>query len=80
MASTVVALDGTGVGRAVNELLDDRLHPTEGLVALTWTGAMRVGGTAVKPTVPKSDLLTGIQLALEQGRLSIPENALSFRF
>ncbi len=75
--STVVALDGTGVGRAVNELLHDRLQPVVGLVSITWTGATNVGGTTANPTVPKGDLLAGIQLVLEHRRLSIPAAAVA---
>ena len=82
----MVSIDGTGVGRAVTELLDNRLRPTIGLVPITWTGAARPGGKAARPTVPKSDLLSGLQLALEQKRLSIPvchsilvEELLAFR-
>ena len=65
-----VALDGTGVGAPVVELL--RSAGLEcGVTAVTITGGEKASGSGGAWSVPKRDLIAGVQLALEKGELRI---------
>jgi hypothetical protein len=68
---TVVA-DGTGVGRAVMDLLRDSEMNCE-LVAAQITGGARVHGVGGSWNVPKRDLISVLQVLLDQRRLIFAE-------
>lgn len=65
-----VAVDGTGVGKAVVEMMRGAAIPN--LTAVTITGGRTVGGTYMNPTVPKADLVAGVSVALQNRALLIP--------
>lgn len=66
--STTVAVDATGVGRAVVDLL--RPLPFR-LLPVTITGGASASRGAQGWHVPKRDLITATQVSLQQGRLRI---------
>lgn len=68
----LVAVDGTGVGRAVVDLLRQALRPSGApLVAITITGGLTASHKKSRWTVPKRDLIGGAQVALQSKRLKI---------
>ena len=68
----LVAVDGTGVGRAVTDLLQDALRPPRApLVAITITGGVTASHKKSRWSVPKRDLIGGAQVALQSKRLKI---------
>jgi hypothetical protein len=69
----VVVVDGTGVGRAVVDILKLALKPLDvPLVSITITGGTTMTRTSrVEWSVPKRDLIGAAQVALQQKRLRI---------
>jgi len=65
-----VAVDATGVGSPVVEMLQKAGLGCE-IVPVTITGGERESQTAQGWSVPKKDLMTGLQLGLEDGSLVI---------
>jgi hypothetical protein len=65
-----LVVDGTGVGAPVVDLLRGARLGCE-LSAVTITGGDREGQNGNVWSVPKRDLIAGVQLALEQGELRI---------
>ena len=64
----VLAVDATGVGRPVVDLLRAAgLRP----IAVTVTGGDTATNEGMNWRIPKRELVTGVQLALQQGRLRI---------
>ena len=62
----LVAVDGTGVGRAVTDLLRAALRPFRTpLVAITITGGAAASRGGTRWTVPKRDLVAAAQVALQ---------------
>jgi hypothetical protein len=65
-----LVVDGTGVGAPVVEMLRvARLGC--GVTAVTITGGEKASGSGLAWSVPKRDLIAGVQLALEKGELRI---------
>lgn len=63
-----LAVDATGVGRPVVDLLRRaKLNP----IAVTVTGGNSPSNTGMEWTLPKRELVAGVQVALQQGRLQI---------
>jgi hypothetical protein len=68
----LIAVDGTGVGRAVVDLLRDALRPLQTpLTAITITGGATASRTGSRWTVPKRDLVAAAQVAIQTKRLKI---------
>ena len=68
LPGAVLAVDGTGVGRPVVDLLEQAgLRP----VAITITGGAAVGGEGNRLRVPKRDLIAALQVAFQAERLKI---------
>jgi phage FluMu gp28-like protein len=68
----LVAVDGTGVGRAVVDLLREALRASRTpLVAVTITGGITASHKKSRWSVPKRDLIGGAQVALQAKRLKI---------
>lgn len=68
----LLAVDATGVGKPVVDLLRDALRPFHTpLVAITITGGLTASHKRSKWTVPKRDLIGGAQVALQTRRLKI---------
>jgi phage FluMu gp28-like protein len=68
----LVAVDGTGVGRAVTDLLRTALRPFRTpLVAITITGGAAASRVGSRWSVPKRDLIASAQVALQAKRLKI---------
>lgn len=67
---TRVAIDATGVGPPVVDLLRPKLRGNR-CYAITITGGTSVGGEGSQLTVPKRDLVTTTQVLLQQRRLRI---------
>jgi hypothetical protein len=68
----LVAVDGTGVGRAVTDLLRTALRPLHApLVAITITGGATASRIGSRWSVPKRDLIAAGQVALQSKRLKI---------
>jgi hypothetical protein len=64
----LLIVDGTGVGRAVVDLLRRaELQP----VAVTIHGGAKVTGSRRSPRVPKGDLINGLLLAFQSGSVQI---------
>ena len=71
LASRVrIAVDATGIGDPIVELLRDRL-PRIDVYAITITAGDSVTGKPKDPRVPKQDLIATTSVILEQGRLRI---------
>lgn len=71
----LLMIDGTGVGVAVTDMFmqanrQGRLRGSYPPVRITITGGERANGW----NIPKNDLFAEVQVALQQGRLKIPEN------
>ncbi|MDR7029821.1 hypothetical protein [Rhizobium rosettiformans] len=65
---SLLVVDGTGVGRAVLDLLRSAdLRP----IAVTIHGGARVTGSRRAPRVPKADLVNGLLLAFQSGTVKI---------
>ncbi len=65
-----LVVDATGVGAPVVDMLRTaRLRC--GMTAVSITGGDRAGGRGESRSVPKRDLLSGVQVALEKGELRI---------
>jgi len=68
----LVAVDGTGVGRAVVDLLRTALKPFRTpLVAVTITGGTATSRVGSRWSVPKRDLIAAAQVVLQTKRLKI---------
>lgn len=68
----MVAVDGTGVGRAVVDLLRPALKPLGApLVSIIITGGNSTSRVGSHWSVPKRDLIASAQVALQQKRLRI---------
>jgi phage FluMu gp28-like protein len=68
----VVAVDGTGVGKAVVDLLRLALGPLHTpLVSITITGGTNASRSGSRWTIPKRDLIASAQVALQTKRLKI---------
>jgi phage FluMu gp28-like protein len=68
----LVAVDGTGVGRAVVDLLREALRPFHApLVSISITGGLTASHKRAKWSVPKRDLIGVAQVALQTKRLKI---------
>jgi len=68
----LVAVDGTGVGRAVVDLLREALRASRTpLVSVSITGGITASRKRSNWTVPKRDLIGGAQVALQTKRLKI---------
>jgi Terminase RNaseH-like domain len=67
---TRVAVDATGVGPPVVDLLRPQLGSAR-CYAITITGGTTVGGGGTRLTVPKRDLVSTVQVLLQQRRLRI---------
>lgn len=65
-----LVVDGTGVGAPVVELLRSAGLGC-GVTAVTITGGEKASGSGGAWSVPKRDLIAGVQLALEKGELRI---------
>jgi hypothetical protein len=65
-----LVVDGTGVGAPVVELLRSARLGC-GVTAVTITGGEKESGSGAAWSVPKRDLIGGVQLALENGDLRI---------
>ena len=65
-----LVVDGTGVGAPVVELLRSARLGC-GVTAVTITGGEKASGSGLAWSVPKRDLIAGVQLALEKGELRI---------
>jgi hypothetical protein len=65
-----LAVDATGMGAAIVELLRERL-PGIDVYAITITGGVNVTGTRKDPNVPKQDLIGNTSVILEQGGFRI---------
>jgi terminase large subunit-like protein len=65
-----VAIDATGVGQPVVDLLRPKLNQAR-CYAITITGGTSVHGGGSTLSVPKRDLVTTVQLLLQQRRLRI---------
>jgi phage FluMu gp28-like protein len=65
-----LAVDGTGVGAPVVDLLRESRLGCE-LAAVTISGGERESFTGGMCSVPKRDLMAGVQVLLEQGRMKI---------
>lgn len=74
-----VVVDGSGVGGGVIEIIDSVLAANVDLVSVIFTSGQDAGGDDRRMTVPKAQLLTGVQLALERRRLTIPPEANNLR-
>jgi len=70
LSQSVLIVDGTGVGIPVVELLRRAGLPCE-VIAVTITGGDRESGSGASWSVPKRDLIAGIQVALEKHELRI---------
>jgi hypothetical protein len=66
----VVVVDGTGVGEPVVEALRRAGLGCE-ITAVTITGGERQGRGGLRCSVPKQDLIAGVQLAIEKGNLRV---------
>jgi hypothetical protein len=67
-----VAVDGTGVGRAVVDLLRTALKPLRTpVVAVTITGGSSASRKGSRWSVPKRDLIASAQVALQSKTLKI---------
>jgi hypothetical protein len=69
-AECTLVVDGTGVGAPVVELLRSARLGC-GVTAVTITGGEKASGSGWAWSVPKRDLIAGVQLALEKGELRI---------
>jgi hypothetical protein len=69
MAGIELAVDATGVGVAVVDLLRERLPVS--FVALTITGGSAINAEGLKHGVPKRDLISGLQVVMGQRRLKV---------
>ena len=70
--NVLVAVDGTGVGRAVTDLLRTALKPLQApLVSITITGGVATTRAGSRWSVPKRDLVAAAQVALQTKRLKI---------
>ena len=70
--TSLVAVDGTGVGRAVTDLLRTALRPIRTpLVAITITGGTATSRVGTRWSVPKRDLVAAAQVALQTQALKI---------
>lgn len=68
----LVAVDGTGVGRAVVDLLRAALKPFRTpLVAITITGGNATSRVGSRWSIPKRDLIASAQVALQSRKLRI---------
>jgi hypothetical protein len=68
----LVAVDGTGVGRAVVDLLRKQLGALHApLVAVTITGGATASRAGSRWSVPKRDLIAAAQVAIQAKRLKI---------
>ncbi len=68
----LVAVDGTGVGRAVVDLLRTALKPHRTpLVAITITGGTAASRMGSRWSIPKRDLIASAQVALQSKTLKI---------
>ena len=68
----LVAVDSTGVGRAVVDLLRAALVPLKmPLTAITITGGATASRTGSRWTIPKRDLIASAQIALQTRQLKI---------
>ena len=68
-----IAIDATGIGGAIVELLRQRL-PRIDVHAITITSGASVTGTRKDPRVPKQDLIATTSVILEQGFLRIAKD------
>ncbi len=67
-----LAVDATGVGRAVVDILRQALLPVSRLVAITITGGSAVTQTSLNAwNVAKKDLVAAVQAPLQQRRLKV---------
>jgi hypothetical protein len=74
----LVAVDGTGVGRAVTDLLRTALGPLRTpLVAITITGGIAASRSGSRWSVPKRDLIASAQIALQTKRLKVASSLAS---
>src|SRR5205085_2593463 len=66
---TALLVDGAGVGRGVLDIMArEGLRP----IAVTATGGVRVNGSGpLRVSVPKQDLVTGLQVLFQARRLKI---------
>lgn len=71
LGRTRVAIDATGVGPPVVDLLRQRLTRGTRCYAITITAGTNVGGEGTRLTIPKRDLVTTTQVLLQQRRLRI---------
>jgi len=72
--SVTTAVDATGCGRPVVEMIRDRVGETTAdaaVLGVTFTGASRVGGVWPDVTVPKRVMVEHVQVAVESGGLVI---------
>ena len=68
----LVAVDSTGVGRAVTDLLREALRPFRTpLTAITITGGSAASFDGSKWSIPKRDLIAAAQVALQTRKLKI---------
>lgn len=68
-----LAVDGTGVGRPVVDMIRDS-HLEADLYAITITGGDEVTRHGFDIRVPKRDLVSSVAVLLQTGRLRIPRN------
>jgi hypothetical protein len=66
-----LVVDGTGVGAPVVDMLKAS-KITRGVTAISITGGARARSRADGWNVPRTDLITGVQVMLERGELKIP--------
>lgn len=73
---TTVAIDATGVGKPIVDLIRPKLPRNARLHAIWITGGINVGHENGKTTVPKRDLITTTQLLLQNERLRIAPDSI----
>jgi hypothetical protein len=71
LRSAMVAIDATGVGKPIVDLIRPKLPRGTSFYPIWITGGISVGSDTGKLTVPKRDLITTTQLLLQNGRLRI---------
>jgi hypothetical protein len=72
----LVAIDATGVGKPIVDLIRPKLPRGTRVYPIWITGGISVGSDVGKLTVPKRDLITTTQLLLQNGRLRIASGIL----
>ena len=70
VGSCAVVVDGTGVGEPVVDALRRSGLGCE-ITAVTITGGERQSRAGLRSSVPKQDLIAGVQMAMEKGHLRV---------